>query len=122
MQPDDRRRELRSVLSFPKTRRALAERELQRPYPKLDRKKRRAVRRVFLYGLLHPDAMHYAIWGVNEDKNDELGRLREAVWDWYVARGDARLGGGLEAARFHYAENRLKRLARDPRKEEADVQ
>lgn len=38
----------------------------RRAYPKLDRKKRRAVRRIFLYGLLHTDAMHYAIWGVNE--------------------------------------------------------
>lgn len=37
-----------------------------RAYPKLNRKKRRAIRRIFLYGLLWPDAMHYAIWGVNE--------------------------------------------------------
>ena len=36
---------------------------LERLYPKLPRKKRRAVRRIFLYGLLHPDAMHESIWG-----------------------------------------------------------
>ena len=38
----------------------------RRAYPKLDRRKRRAVRRIFLFGLLHPGAMHHAIWGVND--------------------------------------------------------
>lgn len=52
----------------------------RRAYPKLDRKKRCAVRRIFLYGLLHTDAMHYAIWGVNEigsDANQSKGAEME---------------------------------------------
>lgn len=44
----------------------MADSAASRAYPKLDRKKRQAVRRIFLFGLLHPDAMHHSIWGVND--------------------------------------------------------
>lgn len=43
-----------------------------RPYPKLDRSKRRAVRRIFWFGLLHTDAMHHSIWGINEPLQRKL--------------------------------------------------
>jgi hypothetical protein len=45
------------------------------PYPRLDRQKRRAIRRVFAYGLLHPDAMHHSIWG---QANPAINGLVEA--------------------------------------------
>lgn len=50
-------------------------------YPRLDKKKRRAVRRVFLYGLLRPDAMHEAIWGAHQPdkKPDDVPSL---PWTW----------------------------------------
>lgn len=53
-------------------------------YPKLDRKKRRAVRQLFLYGLLRPDAMHHAIWGRNEKVFPEDSQSRHV--DEYVAK------------------------------------
>jgi len=54
---------------------------LRRPYPKLARDKRRAIRKVFLYGFLHPDAMHHAIWGVHspESKPEAVPSL---PWTW----------------------------------------
>lgn len=39
-----------------------------RPYPRLSRSRRREIRRIFLFGLLHPDAMYHAIWGINDGK------------------------------------------------------
>lgn len=50
-----------------------------RPYPKLGKRLRRDVRRVFLYGLLHPDAMHHAIWGVNEPVDKRRRTIEGAV-------------------------------------------
>jgi hypothetical protein len=42
------------------------------------------VRKIFLFGLLHPDAMYYAIWGVNENRDgalsEEQGRRLFDLW------------------------------------------
>lgn len=49
--------------------------------PRLTRGKRRVIRRVFLYGLLHPDEMHHLIWGVHspESKPESVPSL---PWAW----------------------------------------
>ncbi len=43
-----------------------------RPYPSLTRQHRRLVRRLFLYGLLFPDAMHHAIWGDGDNPDPTM--------------------------------------------------
>ena len=50
-------------------------------YPRLGPKKRRAVRRIFLYGLLHPDAMHDAIWGAHQPDRKPEG-VPSLPWTW----------------------------------------
>ena|SRR5689334_10577352 len=60
---------------FSTLRRRLAPQLVTPPYPRLDRKKRRAVRRVFLLGVLYPDAMHHSIWGQD---NPAINALAEA--------------------------------------------
>lgn len=56
-----------------------------RPYPRLTRARRWQIRRIFLFGLVYPDAMYHAIWGRNEAKKD-------APWSaslgWHVISGE----------------------------------
>lgn len=57
------------------------------PYPRLSRSTRRAIRKIFALGLLFPDAMHHAIWGINEGATiTDVARYRAALTE--LADGD----------------------------------
>lgn len=72
--------------------------QLRRPYPRLERSKRRTIRRLFLFGLIHPDAMHDAIWGRHGD-TDKILDVVAAARRFVDAERDGSTGR-LEDAHF----------------------